>query len=127
MKNFSAFCFAFIMMIACSVGLANASPPKTVTIFFAPIVPFQNDVIVTNVIAVPDMAVIHGVTVIQMNEMYSDTKIHADAITSKETVLPSPKVIQLSRFIHYNVITNQSMKKIEPRARSSDLNQNKRC
>lgn len=135
MKNLSNICFAFIMMIACSVGYANASPPKTTAPSYASIVPsFQNGVILSNefhsdVMAVQNLAQAHDVTLIQANESnYSSAQIHGEAITSKAIILPAPKVIQLNLFIHYNVITNQSIKKPEPRARSSDiLNRNKRC
>jgi len=114
-------------MIACSVGFANASPPKTTATFFASIVPLQNHVTFSDVITVHNPAAVH-VTVIQANETYASAKIKAEAITSKETVLPSPKVIQLSKYMHYNLITSYSIKKITPRARSSDIsNQNKRC
>lgn len=135
MKFYQTLLLATIMMIACSVGYGHASPPKTTETFYASIVPsFQNDVILSDefhsdVIAAQNLATVHDVSVIQMNENnYSAAKIQAEAITSKAIILPAPKVIQLNLFIHYNLITNQSVKKPEPRARSSDiLNQNKRC
>jgi hypothetical protein len=126
MKNLKHICFAFIMMIACSVGFANASPPKTTATFIVPIVPSFQNVINSEVIAIQNQVAVH-VTVIQDIEL-ANARIHADAIHSKEAVLPSPKVKQLSKYIHFNLITLYSVNKITPRARSSDTsNQNKRC
>lgn len=128
MKHYcQTFLCAVIMMIACSVGYGHASPPKTNSVFFATasFPAIHNDVI--NIAPVTDVSQMN-IAVYENEYIYSSAKISAEAIHSKAAILPAPKVTQLSLFIHYNVITNQSIKKIEPRARSSDiLNQNKRC
>lgn len=125
MKNLKHICFAFIMMIACSVGYANASPPKTTATLF-PIVPSFQNVINSDVLAIQNPVADH-VTDIQDIEL-ANAKIHAEAIISKEAVVPSPKVNKLSKYIHFNLITFYSIKKITPRARSSDSsNQDKLC
>ena len=126
MKFYQTFLFAVIMMIACSVGYGHASPPKTNSVFFATtsFPAIHSDVNIALVTDVTQM----NIAVYENDYTYSSANMPADAIHSKAAILPVPKVTQLSLFIHYNVITNQSIKKIEPRARSSDiLNQNKRC
>lgn len=126
MKFYQTILCAFIMMIACSVGYGHASPPKTNSLFFATTSFPQIHSDVINIAPVTDVSQTN-VPVYENDYTYSSANMPADAIHSKAIILPAPKVTQLSLFIHYNVIKNQSIKKIEPRARSSDLNQNKRC
>jgi len=112
------------MMIACSVGYGKDSPPKTNSLFMLTSFP----AIHSDVITIASDVTQTNIDAFANEYIYSSAKISAEAIHSKAAILPAPKVTQLSMFIHYNVITNQSIKKIEARARSSDiLNQNKRC
>lgn len=119
MKFYQTFLFVGIMMLACSVGMANASPPKTTPLFTETIPAINSDIMTAAPV---------NIVYAQNENILCSTVNSVDAIHSKAVILPAPKVTQLSVFIHYNEITNQSIKKIEPRARSSDiLNQNKRC
>lgn len=126
MKFYQTLLLATIMMIACSVGYGHASPPKTNPLFIVASLPAIHSDVIT-IAPVTDVSQMK-IDVFENDYTYSSAKISVEAIHSKAAILPAPKVTQLSLFIHYNVITNQSIKKIEARARSSDiLNQNKRC
>jgi len=113
-------------MVACSVGYGKDSPPKNTSFYHSAIRPVSDN---AGIFASQMNVIANEVVTIYSCANAADIAIrYASAITSKVIILPAPKVSQLSKYIHYNLITDYSIKKIEARARSSDiLNQNRRC
>lgn len=124
MKIFKLLLIAIIMIMSISVGLGRNSPPKNA--------PFDHNAfnaVQPAIIVAPQMNVTSNEVVIIHSIAYAaENASGCQAITPKVITLPAPVAIRLSRYIHYNLITDYSIKKIEARARSSDIfNQNRRC